>query len=79
MTSIRKSRSQAIAHEMFNLAYTHWPDIEEAKNAATMVLSLAQVVIYPAEPLLEDFRLRRRTIALALRVLKSEPGAKALG
>ena len=77
MASIRKSRGQA--REIFNLVHTHWPDVEEAQNTATMVLWLAEVVIYPAEPLLKSFRLRQRTIALAWLVAKSEPSIKAFG
>lgn len=77
--SIRKSRGQAIARETFNLVHARWPDADEAKNTATMALWLAQVVIYPAEPLLKGFRLRQRTIALVWLVAKSNPGIRAFG
>jgi len=79
MTSIRMSRGQAIARETFKLVHAHWSDAEEAENTATMVLWLAQVVIYPAEPLLKGFPLRQRTIALVWLVAKSKPGFKAFG
>ena len=35
------------------LVHARWPDAEQAENTAIMVLWLAEVVIYPAEPLLK--------------------------
>ena len=77
--SIRKSRGEAIARETFNLVRARWPDADQAKDTATMALWLAQVVIYPAEPLLKGFGLRQRTIALVWLVAKSKPGVRAFG
>jgi hypothetical protein len=64
---------------MFDLVRTRWADLEEAKNTATMVLWLAEIAIYPAEPLLKSFRLRQRAIALVWLVAKSKPGIRAFG
>jgi hypothetical protein len=64
---------------MFDLVRTRSADLEEARNTATMALRLAQVAIYPAEPLLKSCRLRQRIIALVWLVVKGKPGIKAFG